>query len=133
MALCSSVSVKSLANDLIIRQFNLSTEQFDLNNSLLFYINNWDLLPLICLLAGCHFYRDKFAERGLFYKIPHVIRQYYENSPVLLTDKLLHKPKSVNYIDIISFGFRSCYHLCDNSLWLFSNGLIYYFQILLIA
>ncbi|HEB1803704.1 TPA: type III secretion apparatus protein OrgA/MxiK, partial [Escherichia albertii] len=29
----------------------------------------------------------------------------YENSPVLLTDKLLHKPKSVNYIDIISFGF----------------------------
>nr|WP_242446400.1 hypothetical protein [Escherichia albertii] len=113
MALCSSVSVKSLANDLIIRQFNLSTEQFDLNNSLLFYINNWDLLPLICLLAGCHFYRDKFAERGLFYKIPHVIRQYYENSPVLL--------------------FRSCYHLCDNSLWLFSNGLIYYFQILLIA
>lgn len=56
----------SITNEMILLQYNLSVEHFNLNSSLIYYINNWNLLPLICLLSGCHFYRERFAERGFF-------------------------------------------------------------------
>ncbi|HAL3699082.1 TPA: type III secretion apparatus protein OrgA/MxiK [Escherichia coli] len=62
----SNPVLRSITNEMILLQYNLSVEHFSLNSSLIYYINNWKLFPLICLLSGCHFYRERFAERGFF-------------------------------------------------------------------
>lgn len=68
--------LRSITNEMIVLQYNLSVEHFNLNSSLIYYINNWNLFPLFCLFSGYHFYRERFAERGFFYKVPAVLRDY---------------------------------------------------------
>lgn len=83
----SNPVLRSITNEMILLQYNLSVEHFSLNSSLIYYINNWKLFPLICLLSGCHFYRERFAERGFFYKIPEVLRNYLSAIPVEINEK----------------------------------------------
>ncbi|WP_407907137.1 type III secretion apparatus protein OrgA/MxiK [Escherichia coli] len=99
--------VRSIANEMILQQYNLTTDNFDLNSSIIHYINNWSLFPLICLLSGCHFYREKFAERGFFYKIPAVLRDYLLVLPVVINETTRYKPGVVNYQNIITCGFST--------------------------
>ncbi len=52
--------LRSITNEMIVLQYNLSVEHFNLNSSLIYYINNWNLFPLFCLFSGYH-----FIEKGL--------------------------------------------------------------------
>ncbi|MCJ8653029.1 type III secretion apparatus protein OrgA/MxiK, partial [Escherichia coli] len=103
----SNPVLRSITNEMILLQYNLSVEHFSLNSSLIYYINNWKLFPLICLLSGCHFYRERFAERGFFYKIPEVLRNYLSAIPVEINEKARYKPGIVNYQNIITCGFST--------------------------
>ena len=91
----SNPVLRSITNEMILLQYNLSVEHFSLNSSLIYYINNWNLLPLICLLSGCHFYRERFAERGFFYKVPDVLRNYLSAIPVEINEKARYKPAPI--------------------------------------
>ncbi len=99
--------LRSITNEMILLQYNLSVEHFNLNSSLIYYINNWNLFPLICLLSGCHFYRERFAERGFFYKVPAVLRDYLSAIPVEINEKARYKPGIANYHNIITCGFST--------------------------
>lgn len=99
--------LRSITNEMILLQYNLSVEHFNLNSSLIYYINNWNLLPLICLLSGCHFYRERFAERGFFYKVPDVLRDYLSAIPLEINEKARYKPGIANYHNIITCGFST--------------------------
>ncbi len=99
--------LRSITNEMILLQYNLSVEHFNLNSSLIYYINNWNLLPLICLLSGCHFYRERFAERGFFYKVPDVLRDYLSAIPLEINEKSRYKPGIANYHNIITCGFST--------------------------
>ena len=46
--------LRSITNEMIVLQYNLSVEHFNLNSSLIYYINNWNLFPLFCLFSGYH-------------------------------------------------------------------------------
>lgn len=91
----SNPVLRSITNEMILLQYNLSVEHFSLNSSLIYYINNWKLFPLICLLSGCHFYRERFAERGFFYKVPDVLRNYLSAIPVEINEKARYKLASL--------------------------------------
>lgn len=84
--------LRSITNEMIVLQYNLSVEHFNLNSSLIYYINNWNLFPLFCLFSGYHFYRERFAERGFFYKVPAVLRDYLSAIPVKINEKARYKP-----------------------------------------
>lgn len=99
--------LRSITNEMILLQYNLSVKHFNLNSSLIYYINNWNLLPLICLLSGCHFYRERFAERGFFYKVPDVLRDYLSAIPLEINEKARYKPGIANYHNIITCGFST--------------------------
>ncbi len=99
--------LRSITNEMILLQYNLSVEHFNLNSSLIYYINNWNLFPLICLLSGCHFYRERFAERGFFYKVPAVLRDYLSAIPLEINEKARYKPGIANYHNIITCGFST--------------------------
>lgn len=103
----SNPVLRFITNEMILLQYNLSVEHFSLNSSLIYYINNWKLFPLICLLSGCHFYRERFAERGFFYKVPDVLRNYLSAIPVEINEKARYKPGIVNYQNIITCGFST--------------------------
>ncbi len=87
--------LRSITNEMIVLQYNLSVEHFNLNSSLIYYINNWNLFPLFCLFSGYHFYRERFAERGFFYKVPAVLRDYLSAIPVKINEKARYKPASL--------------------------------------
>lgn len=99
--------LRSITNEMILLQYNLSVEHFNLNSSLVYCINNWNLFPLICLFSGCHFYRERFAERGFFYKVPAVLRDYLSAIPVEINEKARYKPGIANYHNIITCGFST--------------------------
>jgi type III secretion system OrgA/MxiK family protein len=92
---------------MIVLQYNLSVEHFNLNSSLIYYINNWNLFPLFCLFSGYHFYRERFAERGFFYKVPAVLRDYLSAIPVKINEKARYKPGIASYHNIITCGFST--------------------------
>ncbi|MDO2018996.1 type III secretion apparatus protein OrgA/MxiK, partial [Escherichia coli] len=69
--------------------------------SLIYYINNWNLFPLFCLFSGYHFYRERVAERGFFYKVPAVLRDYLSAIPVKINEKARYKPGIASYHNII--------------------------------
>ncbi len=102
--------LRSITNEMILLQYNLSVEHFNLNSSLVYCINNWNLFPLICLFSGCHFYRERFAERGFFYKVPAVLRDYLSAIPVEINEKARYKPGIANYHNIITCGFSTSSH-----------------------
>ncbi|EEW4326082.1 type III secretion apparatus protein OrgA/MxiK, partial [Escherichia coli] len=60
-----------------------------------------------CLLSGCHFYRERFAERGFFYKVPDVLRDYLSAIPLEINEKARYKPGIANYHNIITCGFST--------------------------
>ncbi|HBB0720075.1 TPA: type III secretion apparatus protein OrgA/MxiK, partial [Escherichia coli] len=56
---------------------------------------------------GYHFYRERFAERGFFYKVPAVLRDYLSAIPVEINEKARYKPGIANYHNIITCGFST--------------------------
>ena len=51
----SNPVLRSITNEMILLQYNLSVEHFSLNSSLIYYINNWKLFPVVVT----------FIEKGL--------------------------------------------------------------------
>lgn len=68
-------------------------------------INNWNLFLLICLFSGCYFYRERFVERGFFYKVFDVLRDYLLVISLEINEKVRYKFGIVNYYNIIICGF----------------------------
>ena len=56
---------------------------------------------------GYHFYRERFAERGFFYKVPAVLRDYLSAIPVKINEKARYKPGIASYHNIITCGFST--------------------------
>ncbi len=73
----SSVRCQSVLNDILLKEFKLSTGCVDLNNSReRFIISHWALLPGAALMAACHRHRAKLARSGLIAKLDKVTQQF---------------------------------------------------------
>ena len=99
--------LRAIANKMLVMQYNVSVEHFDLYSTLVYDIDNRNVFALFCLFSGHHVYRERFAERGLFHKIPAVIRDYVSAISVKIDEQARYQPCIASNHDILTCGISS--------------------------
>ncbi|WP_073980913.1 hypothetical protein [Erwinia sp. ErVv1] len=73
----ASVRCRSILNDIILSEYNLSTGELALSNSTEHYLaNHWCLLPRAAFMAICQRHRSSLAWYGNLSKLDNVTRQF---------------------------------------------------------
>lgn len=96
---------RSVANNIIIKQYQLSTDNFELTTSSVFFIQNWSVLHDIVFYTGCQILRGAFLHRGRFMSLPEPARNFIKTALLPADIKFPRTPFDGSHKNIISTGY----------------------------
>ncbi|EKC3541223.1 hypothetical protein OD632_005427 [Salmonella enterica] len=67
---------RSIVNNIIMEQYNLTVERFEFSQTTRYALYNWFNIRDIVFYTGCQILRSEFMQRGWFFKIPEPARVF---------------------------------------------------------
>lgn len=70
----------SVANNIIINQYKLSVDRFELTTSSRFIVQNWSILRDIVFYTGCQVLKSEFIQQARFMSLPEPARVFLKTT-----------------------------------------------------
>ncbi|MFP2428783.1 hypothetical protein [Enterobacter ludwigii] len=96
---------RSVANNIIIEQFQLSTGKVELTTPSVFFIKNWALIRDIVFYTGCQVLRGDFFQQGRFMSLPEPARNFIKTALIPVDIRYPRTTFDGSHDSIISTGY----------------------------
>ncbi|QCZ31455.1 hypothetical protein D8Z79_006050 [Escherichia fergusonii] len=96
---------RSVANNIIIKQYQLSTENIELSTLSVFIMKNWFMLYDIVFYTGCQILRGEFLQQGRFMSLPESARNFIKTTLIPEDIKYPRISFDGSHEEILSIGY----------------------------
>ncbi|EDY5736397.1 hypothetical protein J4198_005310, partial [Salmonella enterica] len=98
---------RSIVNNIIMEQYNLSVERFEFSQTTKFALYNWFNIRDIVFYTGCQILRSEFIQRGCFLKLPEPARVFIKMNLIPSKKNFVLFSFDGNIENILSAGYSA--------------------------